>query len=373
MTQHFVVPRYGDLALANLLPSVAARLEGGLPSIELPRAPKYVVLLIDGLGWHQLEQYREHAETMAAMMRDGLRLTCSVPSTTATSLTSLGCGVAPGLHGVVGYSFWEPSVSRVINALTWEGGPEDLEGFEQCPTQFQELASHGISSAAVTLDRFADSALTRLAFRGAAHVPVLQEGHAEQLSGLIDEALRGADLVYAYERMLDHDGHGFGVGSWQWLERLELIDDIVAHLAGALGPEVALLITGDHGMINIPEESRLVVEDEPRLTGYSALGGEPRFRHVYGEDARSLAWSWESVLGERGEVLRREEAIEAGWFGPVVTGLSASRIGDVVVAMTSDFAAMSRQSLGEFSLIGMHGSLTAGEMEVPLLISGGSR
>ena len=78
------------------------------------------------------------------------------------------------------------------------------------------------------------------------------------------------------------------------------------------------------------------------------------------------------MLGERAHVLRREEAIEAGWFGPQVSGLSAARIGDVVAAMTSDFALMSHTAPREFSLVGMHGSLTAAEMEVPLLIHGGA-
>ena len=125
-------------------------------------------------------------------------------------------------------------------------------------------------------------------------------------------------------------------------------------------------------MINIPEGSRIVAEDESRLAGYDHLGGEPRFRHVHGSDPRALAWAWESVLGERGQVLRREEAIEAGWFGPRVSALSAARLGDVVVAMTEDFAVMSHQKPREFSLVGMHGSLTPAEMEVPLLIHGGT-
>ena len=300
-----------------------------------------------------------------------MRLTCSVPSTTATSLTSLGCGVTPGQHGVVGYSFYEPTVGRVVNALTWENGPDDVESFAQQPTVFQRLASSGHSSGAVTLGRFAGSALTRLAFRGTTLFPVAAEGEPEQFASLVGDALRAADVVYCYERMLDHDGHGFGVGSWQWLERLAIVDDLVAHLIETLPDGVCLLVTGDHGMINVPESSRIIAEDESRLAGYAHLGGEPRFRHVYGDDPRALAWAWESVLGERAHVLRREEAFEAGWFGPQVSGLSAARIGDVVAAMTEDFAVMSHGTPGEFRLVGMHGSLTAAEMEVPLLIHGG--
>lgn len=372
MPVEFTPPRYQDLALINLLPSVVARLEHAEPVIGIPDATKFVVLLVDGLGWHQLRSYADHAETMTGLLRNAHRLTCSVPSTTATSLTSLGCGVAPGEHGVTGYSFYEPSVSRVINALTWEGGPDDLTGFTQTPPLFQRLASAGRASGAVTLGRFAESALTRLAFAGTTLFPVAAEGDPAAFSSLVADALRAADVVYCYERMLDHIGHGHGIGSWQWLDQLTAVDDLVMRLIEELPPEVCLLVTGDHGMINIPDSARLVAEDHPRLADYSHLGGEPRFRHVYGDDARELAWAWESVLGDRGLVLRREEAIEAGWFGPRVSALSAARIGDVVVAMTGDYAVMSRQTPGEFSLIGMHGSLSAAEMEVPLLVHGGA-
>lgn len=373
MSTQFIDPRYADLALSNLLPSVAARLDGETPAIDLPHARQYVVLLVDGLGWHQLQEYRDHAETMAGMIDRGQRLTCSVPSTTSTSLTSLGCGATPGEHGVMGYSFYEPTVGRVINSLSWEGGPEDVAGFAQVPTVFQRFESRGRNTAAVTLGRFAGSALTRVAFSGTRLYPVLNEGDFDEVTALVKEALEQAEVVYLYERMLDADGHTYGAGSWQWLERLAIVDDYVAHLSDALPPSVCLLITGDHGMLNIPDDTRLIVEDEPRLTGHTHLGGEPRFRHIYGDDPRALAWAWEAVFGERAHVLRREEAIEAGWFGPSVSAISAARIGDVVAAMTGTWAAMSTTAPGEFSLVGMHGSMTAEEMEVPLLSYGGGR
>ncbi|NHB83686.1 alkaline phosphatase family protein [Tessaracoccus sp. HDW20] len=88
---------------------------------------------MDGLGWHQLREHAEHAETMAAAMDTGRRITCSVPSTTATSLTSLGTGVPTGHHGIVGYTFFEPSVDRVINALTWMAGQPMCAVSRRCP------------------------------------------------------------------------------------------------------------------------------------------------------------------------------------------------------------------------------------------------
>ena len=61
----------------------------------------------------------------------------------------------------------------------------------------------------------------------------------------------------------------------------------------------------------------------------------------------------------------RDEAIDDGWFGPVEEDLR-ERYGHVLVAMRDDWAVMTRQLPRELTLVGMHGSLTAGEMLVPL-------
>lgn len=372
MIPEFVMPEYRGDALCNLLPSVGARLEGSLPIIDLPSAAKYVIVMVDGLGWDVLHEHSEYAETLLEF--DARRLTCSVPSTTATSLTSLGTGRPPGRHGTVGYTYREPSTGRILNALTWEGGPEDIDAYRQEATEFRRLGSQGHGCAAVTLARFDGTALTRMAFDGTAlFARPEDESDTPGTVALVEAALADHDVVYCYQRLLDHSGHSHGVGSWQWLEQLEAVDDLVAGIRAMASDDVCVIVTGDHGMLNIPVDHRVVAEDEPKLAGFDQIGGEGRFRQLYCDDPRTLAWSWRSFLGERAIVLRGEEAIEAGWFGEVVTDPTASRIGDVIVAMRDDWAVMSTTFPKEFSLVGMHGSLTAGEMIVPLLTVGGRR
>ncbi|HMR48883.1 MAG TPA: alkaline phosphatase family protein [Arachnia sp.] len=366
----FRLPDYEGACITNVLPSVADRLAGRSPALGVPKARKYVVLLVDGFGWHQVRQYREHCEFVAHHLGGGKLLSTSVPSTTATALSCLGCGVPPGQHGVPGYSFFEPGVGAVVNALTWERGPEDVAGFRQVPTVFEELTVGGCACAAVTLARFENSAATRIAFGGTTFFPITAEGDVEEVVGLTARALQDHDVVYCYKRLLDYAGHGHGVGSWQWLEQLAAADDLVAALAGLSSPEVCLLVTGDHGMINVPHDRRVVAEEHGLADGV-LLGGEGRMRQVYGDDPAAIAARWSRVLGERALVLRRQEAIDAGWFGPVVTPRSAARIGDVLVAMREDWAVMSTAFPRELSLVGMHGSLTPEEMEIPLLMFGG--
>ena len=366
MTQDFIMPRYGGAALSSLLPSIEARLTGREPILDIPVAPKYVVFLVDGLGWYPLERHADHAEVLGSRLTSATALTCAVPSTTATSLTSLGCGAPPGEHGVVGYTFLDPSTDQLLNALTWEGGPSDVAAFRCHDTAFHRLTGSGAPSGAVSLARFADSALTQLAFEGTEHLGVTREGDGDHFSQLVLTSLENNAVVYCYERMLDHDGHGYGVGSWQWLERLAQVDDTVAELAQQLPPDTCLLVTGDHGMVNVAKERKIVAEDVPELAGYRHIGGEARFRQLYCEKPTRVAAAWGEYLGDRAQVVTRTQALEAGWFGPTVDRRVVPRIGDVLVAMREDWAVMTEAFPGEFSLVGMHGSLTAEEMVVPL-------
>ena len=141
-------------------------------------------------------------------------------------------------------------------------------------------------------------------------------------------------------------------------------------LRETLPSEVRLVITADHGMLDIPTGHRIVAEDEPQLmAGVTALAGEPRFRHLYVDHDRPgrVADRWRDRLGPRAWVLNRAEAIDEGWFGTVDEEL-LERYGHVLVAMRADWAVMTRQLPRELTLVGMHGSLTAAEMLVPLLV-----
>lgn len=144
---------------------------------------------------------------------------------------------------------------------------------------------------------------------------------------------------------------------------------MVAQLRDAVPEDVPLVITGDHGMVNVPRSLRLVAEDEPGLLDeVTALAGEGRLRQLMTDRAGAVARRWQDRLGERAWVRTRDEAIAEGWFGDVSPRL-AGRFGDVLVAMADDGAVMTRKLPREFRLVGMHGSLTPAELEVPLLVA----
>ncbi|MDN5571169.1 MAG: alkaline phosphatase family protein [Propionibacteriaceae bacterium] len=369
-----LVPDYGRSTLADVFGSVATSLgvDGWPDPLSLPASRRWVILLIDGLGDANLAAADDCAPYLSELRAaQGRTITSAAPSTTATSITSLGTGLPPGEHGIVGYSFRNPVSGGLLNALAWE---RELSALDVQPrlTGFERLARSGIDLTNVGLARFQGTGLTECALRGARFRPVPQEeDHASRIEQVVDAAASGeASLVYFYERELDHTGHGEGWQSSTWRHALRRVDNLARRLRDRLPDDVSLLITGDHGMVDSPRESWLIAEDVPGLLDdVTLLAGEGRFRQLYAEPGRvgDVARRWASALGERAWVVTRDEAIAGGWFGPNV-GRNAERIGDVLVLLRDDGAVMTRSQPKEFGLVGMHGSLTDAEMRVPLLV-----
>lgn len=364
-----VLPLWERSTLANLMSTVAERLGGtasmtDVPGVcAVPEADRYVVLLVDGLGGRLLEAHTDLAPHLARHRVS--TLTSGVPSTTATSVTSLGTGLPPGQHGIVGYTFRHHG--SILNALTWRPGLRAVD-LQARPTVFERLAEQGVRSQVVNPAHFQGSGLTGCALRGGRLNGVVDESDSAEFAERVSIASRSSSrsLTYAYLRMLDHTGHGSGVDSHAWRSTLRRIDGFVAEVAAQLPNGTALIVTGDHGMIDAGELT--VLEEQADLAaGVDLVGGELRLRQLYSHEPGAVAQRWRDHWGDRAWIRTREEAIAENWFGPVDRSL-ADRIGDVLVAMRSDEVVGTVTMPGEWELVGVHGSLTPDEMEVPLVV-----
>jgi hypothetical protein len=138
-----------------------------------------VVVLVDGLGWHLLRRAVRNAEYLTGLLGDALPITSGVPSTTATSLTSLGTGLSPGEHGMVGYTSRVPGTDHVLNALYWDIAMSPRE-YQPRSTIFERSADAGVRVSSVSPAQFASSGLTVAAQRGAEFVGVGAEANDRQ-------------------------------------------------------------------------------------------------------------------------------------------------------------------------------------------------
>ncbi len=371
----FVEPAYGATSLGDVLPAVARALgvapDLGASSFSLPPAPAYVVMLVDGLGHDLLAEHRAQAPYLHSLLGSvdtGPPATCGVPSTTATSLTSLGTALTPGQHGLVGFTSRVPETGALLNSLFWDQ-PVDPLVWQPHRTAFDALEAVGVHTSVVSKSEFADSGLTRCGQRGATYVGA--DDVAERVAGAVAGAARRPSLTYVYDGDLDWHGHRAGVDSVRWRAQLRDIDEDVQELRDALPPEVRLVVVADHGMVDSRPDTRFDVDTFPELRdGVVLLGGEARFRHLYCHAGAidDVASTWSSVLGPWATVLTREQAIARGWFGQVDAAVRP-RIGDVVAAAHDEWALFSSTDFSyETTLIGLHGSLTAREMNIPILV-----
>jgi Type I phosphodiesterase / nucleotide pyrophosphatase len=377
------LPRYGEASLAELAPSVVAALGLDAPNpLNLRSMRAAIILLVDGLGWHLLRKHPNEAPflTSAAAHPETRQLTAPFPATTATSLGSFGTGLAPGEHGLVGYTFAVPTHARPMNALTWRlygSGPVvDLrnefrpEEAQPSVTWLQRVEAAGAGVVRLGPPELERTPLSRAALRGGRYVATHSLG---DLAAIAPQTLTaGARFLLAYHGSLDTTGHVRGVESEAWALELSNVDTLAQRLAERLPAGAALIVTGDHGMIDLTEDERLDVSEVPALVdGVQSLGGEARARHVYvrsgaGEDVLA---TWRETLHDRMWACSRDEAIAEGWFGPRVSDAVRPRIGDVVAAAFGAVGIVQRVvDPSQSNNLGHHGSMTAAEQLVPALV-----
>jgi hypothetical protein len=370
----WLVPRYDETALGALLPGVAVSLghDLGGPAVELPSAQRVCVVLLDGLGHRLLLERARCAPFLSSLLVQDRALVAGCPSTTATSMGSFGTGLPPGRHGLVGYEVMDPDRGELLNELRWHPDTDPL-AWQPHPTVFRALADRGVPVTQIGNPEFLGSGLTVAALRGAAFVGL------KRLHDRVDaaaERLAEPGLVYLYWADIDSVGHVHGWRSSQWRRVLRVVDRQLARLARRLPSGTLLVVTADHGMVDVPHIDRLDLATRPGLwSRFRVLGGEGRFAQLYCEPGTppdavdDLAAQVTQWVGDRAVVRTRDAVIDQGWFGPVDDRVRR-RIGDVVVAGREPFALIDSRTARPqvLALVGQHGSLTADEQLVPLLV-----
>ena len=366
-------------SICDVLPAAAALLgvPDGIDRLGLNEAAgpvdRVAVVLVDGMGWHLLPELAGSAPLLASVVAGGTgrlsELACTFPSTTPSSLVSLGTGAQPGEHGILGFTLNIPGTDRVLNHIRWRDDPPHTE-WQPLPSWFERLQRAGVSARAVLPAPFLGSGLTDAAYRGADFHPT-QPSH-DYARRLGDELGAATGLVYGYIADLDTAAHVFGIGSPQWHEAAVRVDTLLTRLVETLPPDAVLLVTADHGGLNVPPEARVDLDTDPRLAeGVRVVAGEPRVRYLHTEPgaAADVRSAWSEVLDGWAQVYSREQAVATGMFGPV-NPAHLARIGDVVVVCTGDAAVLAtrHEPVETARLIGFHGAATEAEIAIPLIV-----
>jgi hypothetical protein len=360
-----ILPDYSGANVRGIVPALLGPTtwEGTLPDWMpgvVGEARQVVLLVLDGLGWDQLQG---HTSLMPALSQmTGGPITTVAPTTTSTALSSIATGLTPGEHGLIGYRI--VLGGEILNVLRWAvNGDDRRRAYPPADIQrFPAFLGHPVP--VVSPFELCGTAFSDAHLRGS--VPVGWRA-SSSLPVEIRHLLEGGErFVYAYYGSIDKIAHERGFGEYYDAE-LRTADRLVGDVLEALPPGAALLVTADHGQVEVGD--RVVVPSGELLAHCASQSGEGRFRwfHARRGAAGDLLAAATEEFGATGWVFTREQLIADGWFGPAVPPEVAARLGDIAAVACEPVSYYDPADTGPFELVCRHGSLTSAEVYVPLV------
>lgn len=355
-------PNYEN-CIANLACSILKYYYIQPPNPTLPQADvllqkqykNVVVLLLDGMGTDIVQKHLKED----GFLRKHMKCTYSstFPPTTVAATTAMDSGLFPNQSAWLGWTGYFEEIDR--NVLYFLN--EDSDTGEK----IEEL---NVGSTFVPYE----NVRSRIKSTGvqahylASFVKPFPKSYSEICDGirqLCDS--EGRKYIYAYWPEPDASMHEYGVDDERIGAMLTEIEACTKQLASRL-LDTLLLITADHGMINIENEALIEYPDI-----YECLlrmpSMEPRALNFFIKDGKKTQFE-EAFLKHFGEsflLFTKEEVLEKQLLG---TGKNHERLmrmlGDYLAVATGSLALGGRES-GEFK--GHHAGLLPAEMQIPLI------
>jgi len=366
------LPDYASACVTNIVPSLLGpRGTSDLPAFfpDVVRGAQQVVLLVvDGLGWHQLQRRLAADHNLAPTLAEmhGGAITTIAPTTTVTALTSITTGATPGEHGLVGYRI--DFAGHVVQMLKWADARGDARkrlaprDAQPCPP-FLGGSVPVLSKADFEATAFTESHLRdqrALSWRAVSSMVV-------DVRAMLQA---GEKFVYCYYDNVDKIAHERGFGEYYDSE-LRTTDRLIADIASVLPRGAVLLVTADHGQVMVGDNTTPLHPDITRLVTHQSGEGRFRWLHTKGERIDDIVAATRAHHGHDAWVMTRDEMIDGGYFGPRVTDVVRRRLGDIAVMARTDVSFDDPADKTYFALQCRHGSLTSEEIDVPLLALAG--
>jgi predicted AlkP superfamily pyrophosphatase or phosphodiesterase len=380
-------PRYRGESIVNLMASILEASGGrpgyppleGLDRADLQRARSILLIIVDGLGYEFLASITEATVLRRHLARS---LTTVFPPTTAAAVTTYMTGLAPQQHGLTGWFLYLRELGTVVTVLpfTTRLGNVPLQSlgltaedvFGHTPV-FDLLQRRSVIVAPADIARSPYNAAH--AGRGGIEPYRGMDGFFGAIERTV-AAAREPTFVYAYWPEMDRLAHAHGIGHPAVRTHLKELDERLGEsLAHMAGNDCMVLLSADHGFVDVPPSRLIRLSDHPALRDMLLvpLCGEPRAAYCYALPSRrrDILSYFETELAEYAACVPSEALIENGYFGPGDPHPELrSRVGDYTILMR-DGCGIVDELPGErrFTPRGMHGGGSSAEIRVPLIVA----
>ena len=352
--------------LRHVLRSAVESTRGQANELKLPRANKALVIMVDGLGWHNFDSHNGHAPFLRKFLV-GKRY-CAFPSTTASSITSVATGVTPSEHGIIGYKVFDKETDSSVNFLS---GLDSTSAVRFQPKS-EDFGQFRDAITVVTKPEYLNSGFSELTFPSNRHVA---ESDLEARFGLAKREMENGSspVVYLYVPELDQIAHKFGSKSDAWLAALELLDSLTKSHFANLRQNHGLLLTADHGIVDVNSDQHVYLDECSDLNEQLIdVGGDPRATFLYLKPGSTVTAEQLNLwLAGRGLAMTWGELVQAGLYSTGVAHFE--KIAPNLVVFAGNKAANYHRSFAKpasLKMIGQHGGITNEEIAVPIFALG---
>ena len=346
-----------------------------LPELDRALAEKptrtVVVILYDGMGEYLLR--RALPADAFLLKNDACAISAVFPSTTTAATTSLWTGLSPAEHGWLGWSLYFKEAGRTIDAFT------NRDSFSGEPYAACKLAET-LMPLTPLYDRLKGRAETHAVFpfrsyatRGVdcAHVAGDEKDAARIIASVAREP--GKKLITYYCGEPDHTMHEKGVNSPETRRNFARLNGITEQLSRALPDDALIVVTADHGLVDVTGEVNL--NQLPALMDTLVMLPSVERRaasfFVKAHKKAQFEREFKSACGDDFVLFTHEEVFEKHLLGRGCIHPKADDfIGDyLAVATGTRYFGFSTPASREFHLIGQHAGLTDDEMTVPVILA----
>ncbi len=391
-----VLPDYAGYSIAGL-PALIEHLFGldghETPLTEIasaiPAFEHVVLLILDGLGYRKTESLFDRFPDLALRLLSQrglfLPLTSVFPATTVAALVSIGTGLTPLEHGLIGYRLYLRETSAITNMIRFAmvgndrsdaafSAGLDLETIVPGPTLHERLGTHGVNAHTLLPQHISGSGLSRALYKGSAHLHAAA-GLSDMFvmtRHLLDNAT-SRTFLSLYWPGLDTIAHVRGPETDAYVAELRAIDDALRRELLGRAEKTLLILSSDHGFVSMNPDDYVRLRDAPGVERALLLPpvGEPRASYLFIREGerKHVSEALNQLLKDGLVCVDSHALLEDGLLGegsphPEVAG----RIGDLAVVATGR-AGIFHPYQDAVLLRGMHGGLTEEEMLVPFIAS----
>jgi len=391
MIKNLKLPNYEDGSLVNLMSSIIHHFDGSsqykplkdLPLSQLEGVDNIVLILLDGLGYNF---FTRNAKLLDYPIMEHLKakLTSVFPSTTAAAMTTIYSGVAPKNHGCLAWFTYLKEVGSIstIPPLKRRGSNDYITNkalkandILQIQSIFEKIPS--IDSYFVISENLKDTPYDSVVSKGAKDVIGFSDfpDSMNQIMNILRGNEGSKKFILHYWDGIDSKSHLDGTEK-AIPHFKEILEEIVqlSQKTKTLDSKTVIIITADHGLIDIPKDHIIRLKDHPKLeeTLILPLCGESRaafcfVRAPYREQFESYVVK---ELKEFCIMFKMQDLIDKEMFGLYdAHPRFRYRVPDYLLLMRENYMIKDKM-LKEvrIRMKAVHGGLSEEELYVPLIV-----